>query len=147
MAISGIIVTVVGIAAAIMTEETIVLDLSCTSDFGIQTINKLGVSLVLDFDGGNLELYPHAGKSFGIGEGFTYSVGKIHNYAGPGSYGGLFVFAGGGLGVGVDACANPFNLQGPSATSITFSGTGSVYWGIDWYFDPITFNFKEGRFK
>ena len=116
-------------------EAQIVMDTSFT--FGPV---KAGGSLVVDFDDGNVELYPHIGYNGGVGSGLSYSVGVIENYSGPGSYKGPFVDAGGGFFVGVDHCFDPRYPYDETvkATSITFSTGPSGYVGYDWYFDPIT---------
>ena len=134
--------TAAAVAYGIIEEETIVLDLSCYSNNV-----KVGVSLVLDFKGGNIELYPHLGEYTGIASGFSYSVGKISNYTGPGTYGGFFAFAGGGYYGGIDVCGSPGKPSRASATSITFSNGPSLYVGIDYYYDPISYNYKTGKFN
>ena len=140
------LVTVAKIIKAACDKETMVLDLSLVGELGIKYINKIGVSLVLDFEGGNVELYPHFGKSFGVGQGFAYSVGTVYNYTGQGSYGGPFVFGGVGYFVGADLCFNPFDPENsPHAVSMTFSSGGSAYAGFDWYLEPLSFNFKTGE--
>ena len=107
----------------------------------------MGGSLVLDFKGKNIEFYPHIGQTFGISSGFSYSVGKVWNYTKPGSYGGFFAVGGGGYLIGVDACLDPYNPSGASATSITFSSSASLYGGWDWYFKPISFNYEKWKFN
>ena len=79
--------------------------------FSVSNKVKVGGSLVLDFEGGNIELYPHVGQAYGMSSGFSYSVGKVWNYTGPGSYGGFFTFAGGGYYFGVDGCLIHLILQ------------------------------------
>lgn len=125
-------------------EETIVLDLSYVVPV---KKNKVGGSLLIDFSGGNIEFYPHAGKLKGIGSGFSYSVGKVRNYNNPGDYAGPFIFCGGGYIVGIDACADPRDSKGTSATSITFSFGGSLYAGGDKYLAPISYNYKRREFN
>ena len=107
----------------------------------------MGGSLVLDFKGKNIEIYPHVGQAYGISSGLSYSIGKVWNYSKPGSYSGFFAFGGGGYLIGFDGCFNPFNPSGASATSITFSTSASLYGGWDWYFDPISFNYERWEFN
>ena len=140
---AAVLTTAGAIAYGVIEEETIVLDLSYTTLDG----GKYGGSLLLDFEGGNIEFYPHIGKTLGIGSGPTYSVGKVWNYDRPGSYAGPFVFAGGGYYIGVDGCFNPFDPTGASATSITFFAGISAYGGGDLYLHPISFNYKKWRFN
>ena len=87
------------------------------------------------------------GQAYGMNSGLSYSVGKVWNYTTPGCYGGFFAFFGGGYYVGIDGCFNPYNPTGAWATSLTFSAGGSAYGGWDWYFDPISFNYKEWKFN
>lgn len=49
--------------------------------------------------------------------------------------------------MGVDGCFNPLDPTGAYAVSATFSMGTSAYAGWDWYFIPISFNFKEGKFN
>ena len=151
-AISTLILIIVGAAAvttagaityAALAEDTVVLDLS----FSVSNEIKVGGSLLLDFEGSNIELYPHVGQAFGANSGWSYSVGKVWNYTGPGSYGGFFLFGGLGEYVGIDGCFNPFEPTGAYAVSATFSTSESLYAGWDWYFSPISFNFKEWKFN
>ena len=139
----AIVVTAKAIEKGIENEEQIVLDLSLTSSG-----YKCGVSLLLDFEGENVELYPHIGKYKGYSNGFTYSVGKVGNYDGPNSYKGLFLFSGGGFLLGYDGCFSPLNpIDGAFANSVTFSTSPSIYYGADYYFPAISFNYEEWRFN
>jgi len=140
---AAVLTTAVAIIYGAIKEETIVLDLS----YSIPNIIKVGGSFVLDFKGKNIEFYPHIGKAYGLSSGFSYSVGKIWNYTEPGSYGGFFTFGGGGYLVWFDACLNQLNPYRASATSITFSSSASLYFGLDWYFDPISFNYERWEFN
>ena len=140
---AAVLTTVGAITYGIIAEETIVVDISYTNT----KKDKYGGSILFDFEEGNIEFYPHYGQTFGMSSGISYAVGKVHNYDGPGSYGGFFVFAGGGYYLGADACLNPFNIEGPSATSITFSSSGSAYVGWDYYITPLSFNYKKWEFN
>ena len=39
------------------------------------------------------------------------------------------------------------DINGTAATSITFTSGASAYAGLDYYFEPISFNFKKWRFN
>ena len=86
-------------------------------------------------------------KTINKSKRLSYSVGKVWNYTGPGSYKDLFLFGGFGEYMGVDGCFNPLDPSGTSAASITFSTSPDVYAGVDWYIMPISYNYKEGKFN
>ena len=138
---AAIITTAGAITYGALAEDTIVLDLSYTST----DHTKYGGSLLIDFKGGNIELYPHIGVSSSTG--LSFSVGKVFNYEGPGSYGGPFLSGGGGFYIGGEYCFNPLDSSGPTAASITFSASKGIYGAADWYFEPISYNYKEGKFN
>ena len=141
--IGAALTTAVAVTYGAIKEETIVLDLS----YSIPNKLKMGGSLVLDFKGKNIEIYPHVGQAYGISSGLSYSIGKVWNYSKPGSYSGFFAFGGGGYLIGFDGCFNPLKPSGASATSITFSTSASLYGGWDWYFGPISFNYERWEFN
>jgi RHS repeat-associated protein len=67
---------------------------------------------------------------FFVGGGYSYSVvptsmtisiGTVQNYAGSGSYGGLFASVSGPQPAGLTVAANPFNPKGPVALSFSVS--------------------------
>ena len=140
---AAVLTTAVAITYGAIKEETNVLDLS----YSIPNTLKVGGSLVLYFKGKNIEFYPHIGQAYGISSDFSYSVGKVWNYSKPGAYGGFFAFGDGGYLIGVDSCLNQFNPPGASATLITFSSSASLYGGLDWYLDPISFNYEKWKFN
>lgn len=141
--ITAAITTFIAICDGVANEDQVVLDLSLSS-YG----DKYGLSLLLDFDEANIELYPHIGKYVGYCEGFTYEVGKVENYTGPHSYEGPFFFYGGGCFWGYDRCLNPLDpINGASAKSISFSTSPSFYYGFDFYLPAISFNYEEMRFN
>jgi RHS repeat-associated protein len=138
----AIITTASAITYGAYTEDTIVLDLSYTT----QKHLKYGNSLLIDFKGGNIELYQHSGVSTSTGLSFT--VGKVFNYDGPGSYGGPFVSIDAGYYIGGEYCFNPLDTSGTSAASITFSTSPGVSFGVDYFtYYPLSYNYKKGRFN
>ncbi len=127
-------------------EETIVMDASYNFSTPFKKFNvKGGLSFVVDFEGGNIELYGHGGGSTGIGSGFSYSVGKVENYSGKDSYGGDFLNVGGGFGIGYDHCYDPNKPwdKALKANSLTFSMGGGVYQGYDNYFSIFHYNWRD----
>ena len=71
--IGAALTTAVAVTYGAIKEETIVIDLS----YSIPNTIKFGVSLVLDFKGKNIEIYPHVGQAYGISSGLSYSIGKV----------------------------------------------------------------------
>lgn len=128
--------TVMTVAAA--EETTAVADLSLSVTNNMQS-TKCGLSLVVDFNTGAIELYPHVGFSEGSSSGFTYSVGFVENYNGLGDYGGAFLQSGVGYYWGINHCFDPYSSydEAVKATTITFGSGASWGVGYDWYFDSI----------
>ena len=79
--------------AAAATDSTLVIDVSASLSDGKETVSA-GLSLVIDFDSGGVELYGHVGVAGGNSTGITYSTGIVSNYDGYGSYGELFAQGG-----------------------------------------------------
>ena len=103
-----------------------------------------GLSLVIDFDSGGVELYRHVGVAGGNSTGITYSTGIVSNYDGYGSYGELFAQGGVSfLGLGINHCFDPNASEHKNAiqaTTITFGSPKQPFGygaGFDWYFEPI----------
>lgn len=140
------LVTAAAITYGVVEEETIVLDLSYSLPIASGLSFKVGGSLLLDFEGGNIEFYTHTGGATGYSSGFSYSVGKVWNYNNPGDYAGPFVFEGGGCFVGGDLCYAP-KMGGTAAASLTFSMGYSTYVGYDYYWDIASFNYKRREFN
>ena len=145
---SANLVTALSLTATVATETTLIYaaatgtttvsDFSYSFTTGADSLT-FGLSLVIDFDSGCVELYPHVGKSKGFSSGFTYSTGLIENYQGIGSYGGWFVQAGAGCFLGLNHCYDPTTDYSDAikATTITFGNDFGYSAGVDWYFDPL----------
>ena len=143
---AAIVTTAAAVTYAVIEEETIVLDLSYSLPVASGLSIKAGGSLLLDFEGGNIEFYTHAGEMAGYSSGPSYSVGKVWNYDEPGDYDGVSVFAGGGCFVGGDFGYAP-KKGGTFTTSLTFSMGNSAYVGTEKYYNKGSFNYKRRAFN
>ena len=127
------------------TEQPIVVDVAVVDG---STHDKTGYSVVIDFDSdkASFDTYYHYGKTRS-GYGFSYGVGMVDKYYGPGDYGGYFIDGGityshNGIDYGIDVCtdpSDPFNKCSAAlfVCSVAFpktpSGKFSWYIGMDYY--------------
>ena len=134
IAATGIVTTTCAIE-----ESAMVIDVSVSDS---STGQKIGNSLVIDFEDETFDLYAHDGitASTPNGSPLTYSVGKVYNYDDIGDYGGAFVNGGASYNwFGVDYCRSPdLDPSSTYAQSFTFGlpGTTGVngYVGWDYYY-------------
>lgn len=98
-----------------------------------------GVSIVIDFDEDEVNLYAHGGGGYGYSSGVSYSACIVSNYEDPQDYAGNFVDVFGGYNFGVDHCWTPEDgpINSTQATCMTFSSGVSCGIGYDYYLDPI----------
>ena len=127
LAASALITTGTTVAYAAATDSTSVVELGCNIGHG-----RCGLSLVMDFNGGDndtYDLYSRKGGTTSSGADITYSVGIVKGYDKPGDYAGSFVSVSGSVkGYGVDYCQSPREKPGKGARAVTASfsfGTSS----------------------
>ena len=127
LAASALITTGTTVAYAAATDSTSGVELGCNSGHG-----RCGLSLVMDFNGGDndtYDLYSRKGGTTSSGADITYSVGIVKGYDKPGDYAGSFVSVSGSVkGYGVDYCQSPREKPGKGARAVTASfsfGTSS----------------------
>ena len=132
IASSGVVV-----ADCAFQESAMVVDVSVTNVGN----EKMGSSLVIDFEKNTFDLYSHIGvtTSYGSSSPLTISVGQVHNYQEIGDYGGEFINVGANFNsLGGDYCRAPnLDPDAVSATSITFgfpTSGFSCYAGSDYYY-------------
>jgi len=124
---------------AAATDSAMVADLSYSHQTPVGAYAKGGVSLVIDFNRDEANLYIHGGGGYGYSYGPTYSVGIIDNYDDPQDYAGHFADVSAGYNVGIDHCWTPQDgiKDSTQATSITFASGGSFGTGYDYYSNPV----------
>lgn len=148
------------LAGSVMTyayadEKPAVFDISVTAPRADspESVSKVGLSVLIDFEREYLEIYSHSGvghiSGCALGFSVALSAGVVSQYDGPGKYAESFYdhsvsFPG---GVGMDFCYNPDVPLGEAckARSITFTFDAdpfpNYYTRYDYYKEKHTIHF------
>ena len=129
---------------AAATDSTMVMDLSYSMQNPDRTYEKAGISVVMDFDEDEINIYPHVGRGAGVNNGFSYSTGVMDNYEKKEDYEGFFIDTGASNFMGADYAWNPLADENSATNSkcLTFGGGYSSYVGYDYYFNPTTIKLR-----
>lgn len=124
---------------AAATDSVMVADLSCSYQISGSAYAKVGISLVMDFERDESNLYFHGGGGCGYSLGASYSVGIVSNYEKPQDYAGAFADVSITNTVGMDHCWTPQDgvVSSTQATCITFSPGISYGVGYDHFSKPF----------
>ena len=124
---------------AAATDATMAVDLSYSVQTPGSVYGKVGVSMVIDFDRDESNIYFHGGGGYGYSSGVSYSVGIVSNYEEPNDYAGHFADVSAGFDLGIDHCWTPQDgiVDSTQATCVTFSPGISYCIGYDYYSQPI----------
>ena len=124
---------------AAATDSVMVADLSYSYQKSGPLYAKGGISLVIDFEQDESNLYVHGGGGYGYSSGVSYSTGIVSNYEEPQDYSGAFADVSITNNIGIDHCWTPQDgiVNSTQATCITFSPGLSYGIGYDHFSKPI----------
>ncbi|MBP5407848.1 MAG: RHS repeat-associated core domain-containing protein [Bacilli bacterium] len=138
--IAATIATAVAVPISAGMEQVVALDLSLVGQTKLGISEKMGLTLLMDFENGRSEIYGHTGTAISFSRtqsiGPSYSLGIVKGYEKPGDYEGPFYSKGiYAKGFGLDYSYDPRRDKDETvrATSLTFGQGTGVYAGKDDY--------------